>query len=212
MLVSEIYQFTGVIDSICELHWSRLKPGELEDIAIMYFYFSVLFRENLQIARTLYPDDEKLAQLEQDECNTDNLSPWPGVAHTGERMDHDEFMRRVVLLSPVDGDRRSELDAIGQPYLAIIRKMDPDARARSIASCEDRGLERVFGAILTSEHWGSDSLRAFKHFLLEHLRFDADPEHGHGALARHLKPNDDVLLTWTEFRRILVEAVPALIA
>ena len=53
----------------------------------------------------------------------------------------------------------------------------------ALASYEDGGLERVFRAILTAQHWNDPVLQAFKHFLSEHIRFDSDPEQGHGALA-----------------------------
>ena len=53
-------------------------------------------------------------------------------------------------------------------------------------------------------------LQAFKHFLTEHIRFDSDPEQGHGALCRHLTPNDRILPLWTAFKEILVEAAPGL--
>jgi hypothetical protein len=181
------------------------------DIARIYYYFSIQFRENLQIARELYPDDEKLRQLEASECNTDNLSPWPGVVDAGEKVDHDEFMRRLLLLSPADDGRRHKLDLMGHAYLQSIRGMKPGARASSIASYEDGGLERVFRAILRCKYWEGPSLRAFKHFLVEHIRFDSDPEQGHGALSRHLTPHDsDVVPLWSEFHRMLVETVPAL--
>ncbi len=89
--------------------------------------------------------------------------------------------------------------------------MGPQARAQSIASYEDGGLERVFRAILTCQDWNSDALRAFRHFLVEHIKFDTDPESGHGALSRHLRPTEHVVPLWESFRHILVEAAPALL-
>jgi hypothetical protein len=70
-------------------------------------------RENLEIARRLYPNDTKLQQLEREECNTDNLSHWPGVASAAEKMNHDEFMRRFCnsLRSPTSGARVSKTSA-----------------------------------------------------------------------------------------------------
>jgi hypothetical protein len=59
------------------------------------------FRECLEIARKMYPDDERLLQLDHDERDTDNLSPWPGVAKAGEKMNHDEFMRRTLELAKI---------------------------------------------------------------------------------------------------------------
>jgi hypothetical protein len=208
--ISESFAFDRVVDSICALNWTRLSRDELTAIAAAYYYFSVQFRENLQIARKLYPDDDKLQELELGECNTDNLSPWPGVAKPGEKLDHDEFMLRLLELSPVDSDRRSFVDTIGQRYLDAVRQIDPDTRARSIASYEDGGLEKLFQAILTAPDWDSDLLQAFKHFLVQHIHFDQDPEQGHGALSRHLAPTDRILPLWLQCKRIFVEAAPVL--
>jgi hypothetical protein len=88
----------------------------------------------------------------------------------------------------------------GQAYLTKTRAMDQMHRALSLASYEDGGLEKVFRAISTAPQWDGPLLEAFKHFLEEHIRFDSDPEVGHGALCRHLTPNDQVLPLRTEFK------------
>jgi hypothetical protein len=90
--------------------------------------------------------------------------------------------------------------------------MAPLARAQSIASYEDGGLELVFRAMLKTPQAQTPLLRAFRHFLSEHIRFDSDPEQGHGALARHLRPDDRILPLWVGFRDLLVGCVPALAA
>jgi hypothetical protein len=204
------YVLDRTVEAICELKWSRLTRDEVTDVAWVYYYFSVQFRENLEIARSLCPDDEQLVDLDHGERDTDNLSPWPGVAAAGERMNHDEFMRRTLALVPIAPGRRGRLEGLGQSYLARIRAMERTSRAMSIASYEDGGLEKVFRAFLTAPHWDTALLQAFRHFLTEHIRFDSDPEHGHGALARHLAPDDSVVPLWTAFRQMLVAAAPAL--
>ncbi len=183
MQISECVECEKIIEAICRLNWETLTQDDLTDVATGYYYFSIQFGENLRLARELFPADEKLRQLEEAECNTDNLSPWPGVAQANEKIDHDEFMRRLLTLSPIDDGRRNTLDRIGQRYLRKMRGMEPEARAGSIASYEDGGLERVFRAILRCEQWGSPLLQAFKHFLVEHIRFDSDVENGHGGLS-----------------------------
>jgi len=210
--ISECSECDEIIDSICGLNWEGLSQDDLIDVARSYHYFSIQFRESLQAARELYPDDERLWQLEEAECNTDNLSPWPGVARAGEKMNHDEFMRRLLTLSPIDNARRDALDMIGERYLRVTRAMELRARAGAIASYEDGGLEQVFGSILRCKHWGSPALQAFKHFLTEHIRFDSDGAEGHGALSRHLVSDDrQISPLWLEFRRVLVESVPRLV-
>jgi hypothetical protein len=92
-----------------------------------------------------------------------------------------------------------------------MRAMDNISKALSIASYEDGGLETVFRSILKAPNWDGALLQAFKHFLSEHIRFDSDPDQGHGALCRHLPPNDKVLPMWTAFKQILTEAAPGLV-
>jgi hypothetical protein len=206
------FAYEQVIDDICDLNWINLTQDDLINVAWIYYYFSVQFRESLEVARKLYPDDDRLRQLDQGERDTDNLSPWPGVAAIGERMNHDEFMRRTLTLATISETRRRKLTAIGETYLTKIRAMDDDSRACALASYEDGGLEKVFRAILKAPYWSNPPLKAFQHFLAEHIRFDSDPEQGHGALCRHLTPDDRVHPLWAEFKQMFIQAVPRLAA
>ena len=142
-----------VIDEIAGFSWHSLTAGELARIAWAYYFFSVQFRESLVIACDLHPYDEQLQDLKAGECDTDNLSPFPGIAEAGERMHHDEFMRRVLMLSGVMGKHRTDLEQIGQAYLTTTRKLSLASRAMSIATYEDGGLEAVFRAILRATDW-----------------------------------------------------------
>ena len=204
------FAYERVVDDICQLRWTRLTVGDLIDVAWAYYYFSIQFRENLEIAIALYPDDSRLRQLKAEECDTDNLSPWPGVASAGERLNHDEFVRRLLELDAIDPTRRRRLTRIGSSYLKRVRNFNRFSRAASIVSYEDGGLERVFRAILHAGHWNSQLLQAFKHFLVEHIRFDSDSVRGHGALTRHLSPDNQVNGLWILFERLLIESVPKL--
>jgi hypothetical protein len=207
---NEAFSYKQVIDEICDLDWVNITRTDLTSVAWAYYYFSTQFRECLEVARSLYPKDDLLLQLDQGERDTDNLSPWPGVAKPGERMHHDEFMRRTLELEPISDHHRRNLVAVGQSYLGNVRSIDGNTRALALASYEDGGLERVFEAILKARDWSGPLLQAFKHFLLEHIRFDSDPDQGHGALCRHLTPDDRVLPLWAEFRQMLVKAAPGL--
>jgi hypothetical protein len=210
MDIVQDFAYKRVIDEICCLRWSALTSEDMIAVAWGYYFFSIQFRENLEIARELHPGDSKLLQLELEECNTSNLSPWPGIAVPGEKMNHDEFMRRALDLSPIPTEREARLRSIGATYLAKVRSTDPVACALSIASYEDGGLESVFRAMLTFRGWDSASLLAFRHFLSEHVRFDSDPNEGHGALSRHMWPDDRVLGLWQAFKEILVNCAPVL--
>jgi hypothetical protein len=206
----ETFEHTEVIASIGRLAWEALTEEQATNVAWAYYYFSVQFRENLEIACQLHPEDPKLQDLAREECDTDNLAPWPGVALPGEKMNHDEFMRRTLTLSPIPEDRQRLFRELGERYLAATRVMEPLARAQSIASYEDGGLELVFRAMLKTPQAQTPLLRAFRHFLSEHIRFDSDPDQGHGALARHLRPDDRILPLWVGFRDLLLACVPAL--
>ena len=73
-------KYDNVITTICAMSWDRLTNDEVLQVAKAYYYFSIQFRENLEIACRQRPGDAKLAALRLGECDTDNLSPWPKVA------------------------------------------------------------------------------------------------------------------------------------
>jgi hypothetical protein len=204
--------YQRVVDEICSMNWATLNEEDLIRLAWAYYYFSVQFRGCLEIAREMYPDDERLLQLDHGERDTDNLSPWPGVAAAGEKMNHDEFMRRTLELTKIPEIGRIVLSDIGNRYLRKVHGIDRTSRALALASYEDGGLERVFRAFLTARDWNGRLQQAFRHFLTEHIRFDSDPDQGHGALCRHLTPDNRVLPLWVEFKDMLIEAVPRLTA
>jgi hypothetical protein len=198
------------IREICDLNWSAASSETLTGVAWAYYHFSIQFRENLQIARSLLPDDPKLQQLEKEECDTDNLSPWPGVAKLGEHMNHDEFMRRSLELCPISPMKQAFYAACGATYLKIVRAMPRTARAASIGSYEGGGLEAIFRAFLTAPDWEGMMLEAFRHFVIQHIQFDSDAEHGHSALSRNLVPDRHTALFWKHFRDLLLLCAPQL--
>ncbi len=204
--------YNVVVDEIVAMAWSSLTKEDLKDVAWAYYFFSIQFRESLKAALKLHPEDENLQRLAREECATNNLSPWPGVASPGERMNHDEFMRRVLCREPLPAERRSRLEGFGGEYLRTTRALPAETQALSISSYEDGGLEAVFHAFLTAPHWDGSLLQGFKHFLTEHIRFDSDPDAGHGALSRHLPPDESITPLWTAFRDLLLQAVPTLSA
>ncbi len=199
---------TEVIESICSMNWRGLSKDSLIDAAWAYYFFSIQFRENLQIARRLFPEDPQLQELECEECETANLSPWPNVAASGERLDHDEFMRRSLALTSLDADRLERLQARGLGYLEVVRATDDASRALSMASYEGGGLERVFRAMLTARDWSDPTLEAFQHFLLRHLELDGH----HGGLVSHLDGRRETISLWQAFEALLVVCVPSLVA
>jgi hypothetical protein len=204
-------RYKQVVDDISNLAWDALSRDDLITVAWGYYFFSVQFRESLELACDQHPWDDRLLVLRDGECDTDNLSPFVGVADPGERMNHDEFMRRVLVISGLAPALRARVEDAGRRYLALTRGMPELARALSIASYEDGGLEAVFRAILIAPDWNHPALLAFQHFLLRHIEFDSDENGGHGALSRHLVPDDRVLPLWVAFRNLLVNVAPALL-
>ena len=97
-------------------------------------------------ARELLPDDEQLEELDRGERDTDNLSPYPGVVVAGERVNHDEFMRRALLLTPIDDIRRSRLEEIGAAYLSKSAPLTIGQRRRASRAMRTAGLRRCSGA------------------------------------------------------------------
>lgn len=203
--------YQAVVDKISRMPWATVTADEMMLVLVAYWGFSVQFRESLHAARRLFPDDALLVELEKGECDTDNLSPWPEIATPGERMNHDEFMHRIIQRSVMPAaDYQRAMDAV-RSYLLFTRATPEDTQARSIASYECGGLEQVFTAILRAECWNeSASLQAFRHFLEKHISFDSDPDEGHGALIRHLQPDERTVLMWEAFHDLFTAAVPRL--
>jgi hypothetical protein len=199
------------ISGICGLDWPNLTPQDMISVAWSYYFFSVQFRENLSLACAAFPADPALQRLFAEECNTSNLSPYPGIAAPGEAMNHDEFMARALGLFEIPAALRMAYQDAGERYLAQVRNVEPAIRATSMASYEDGGLEAVFKAILRSPDYDNALIRAFRFFLSEHIRFDSDPDAGHGSLSRHIEADDNVAVLWDLFRRLLLETTPALL-
>ncbi len=203
-------RYQKIVDEIGGFRWSELNRNDLLAVAQAYYYFSVQFCETVEIACRLYPDDRQLDELRDGECNTDNLSPYPGVAEPGEKLNHDEFMRRALTMSSLDRNERARVDRLGAEYLAKLRRADAETRIMSLPSYEDGGLETVFSAVLHARDWNDPALQAFHHFLVGHIKLDSDPDAGHGSLCRHLVPDDRIVPLWAAFRDLLAEAAPKL--
>jgi hypothetical protein len=207
---SQISRNDIVIDEICSLNWRNLSADDMTAVAWAYYYFSIQFRENLRIACASRPDDPALKLLLAEECDTSNLSPYPGIAEAGEKMNHDEFMRRALKLKQLPAETRWRFSRAGSNYLSAVKNVPTHIRGQSMASYEDGGLERVFEAMLTAPHHDDPLLNAFRFFLAEHIRFDSDPVAGHGNLSRHLGDDDKISELWRLFLQLLIEATPSL--
>jgi hypothetical protein len=202
----------STVDEICGLDWAALDRFQLTAVAWADYYFSIQFRENLEVLHQEYPEDFQVQRLVQEECATDNLSPWRGLAETGEKLNHDEFIRRTLQLGQlVDRELQIAIETAGEAYLASSRRMDDQIKVMSISSYECSGLESVFKAMLQASDWNTALLQAFRHFVVKHVGFDSDPEQGHGVLVRHVAPDHRVRGVWQEFRDLLTTAVPRLI-
>ena len=115
-------RYQRVIDEITNFNWRGLERDELMRACRAYYYFSKQFVDAVHIACDLYPSDQNLISLREGECDTDNLSPYPGIAEKGEKMNHDEFMRRVIEFCELGSGRAR---ASGQPWPRISRGSQP---------------------------------------------------------------------------------------
>jgi hypothetical protein len=203
--------YEQIISEICEFGWPDFTEHDMICAARAYYFFSVQFRENLQLACELFPANKNLKLLKSEECDTDNLSPFPHISISGEKLNHDEFVRRLLELSPVTKSEHHYFNSVGDRYLNEIRDIDPMLRALSIASYEDGGIERVFTAILTAPEFTNSSLKAFRFFMREHIRFDTDLQQRHDILSKQLLPDDRVVPFWAAFKRLFIECVPRLL-
>src|SRR5690242_3606228 len=203
--------YQKIVDEICHFRWSEINRSELLAVSQACYYFSVQFCETVEIACRLHPFDHLLAELREKLCNSDDLSPYPGVAEPSEKLDHGKFMRRVLAMSSLDAATRARIGRFGAAYLAKIRGTGPETRVRSLPSYVDDGLEKIFSAVLRARDWEDPSLAAFRHFLVGHIDLDSDPDIGHGALCRHLVPDDRIVPLWRAFRDLLMQAAPGLI-
>jgi hypothetical protein len=64
--------------------------------------------------------------------------------------------------------------------------------------------------MLKSADYDHVVVKGFRFFLSEHIRFDSDPEAGHGSLSRHLALDDRVAELWLLFKDLLLEINPRL--
>jgi hypothetical protein len=55
--ISECSECDEIIEAICDLNWEDLSQADLIAVAASYHYFSIQFRESLQVARRLYPNE-----------------------------------------------------------------------------------------------------------------------------------------------------------
>ena len=57
------FVFHSVIDGICSMAWDDLDSDEVMRVATAYYFFSVQFRESLEVARERHPNDEKARRI-----------------------------------------------------------------------------------------------------------------------------------------------------
>ena len=89
MKLTNVQRYRLIVEDIARLQWDILSQEELRAIACAYYYFSIQFREGLELACELNPWDERGSwNCARGEVDTDNLSPFPNIAVAGERMDH----------------------------------------------------------------------------------------------------------------------------
>tara|TARA_B100001989_G_C24540621_1_gene467343 strand:- start:1554 stop:2237 length:684 start_codon:yes stop_codon:yes gene_type:complete len=194
MGLSDCFQASSGVERICNLGWEDLSENQVKRALHGFYFFSQKFVDNLRTASNLYPEDDGIKSLMQEELNTDNLSPYNGVADEGEAMDHDVFLRRVIQISGLSEEENEELFTKGKQYLEAMDQMPPEAQLQCLVSCEDGGAIQMYSSVLKAQVLDSEdpALQAFKHFLQKHVEFDNEEgaEAGHGTLVRKFEMED----------------------
>ena len=80
-------KYDNVITTICALSWDRLSNDEVLQVAKAYYYFSIQFRENLEIAcqlRPAIPSSPRCAWVNAIPtiCHPGRTSPLPAKSST----------------------------------------------------------------------------------------------------------------------------------
>lgn len=211
MGLSECFQANSAINRVCDIGWETLNEQQMTSAVWMFYFRSVQFRENLEAAIRLHPDNQNLRTLTEEELHTNNLSPYNGIAAEGEYLDHDTFLKRIIETHPIPPEKRQYLENLGKEYLDSMTKMPDEIKAMCLVSSEDGGSSKIYTNILTSPQncWKSNGMQAFRHFLQKHVEFDSTEgeDTGHGMLVRKLGIDDRVAPMLDKFADCLEDAI-----
>jgi hypothetical protein len=193
--------YKKVVEEIKNLEWEKLSAEELQDLMYISYIAAVEFAESLRVALELYPDDEKIKKMAQEELSTGNLK-YKDYETVG---DHSAFLEHFIDNYKIKPSEEVEQQAV--KYLESCRKMSGRTRAMSIFSREQE-LSRIFEEILKAKDWEADGLEEYRYYLKTHIDLDSS-QGGHGEQTQHM-PIDDSVREFYEARLELYTAIPKL--
>ncbi len=162
---------------------------------------AIEFAEALREGLKVYKQDPDLQKMARGELKTDNLN----FADYDKRGDHWEFLDHFLKKTGYVADVALE-DSTAR-YIDSCRTLDPQVRAHTVFSREHE-LGAIFDAILQNEHWTTETLLAYKHFMERHIQLDTE-EGGHGdAVSKY--PIDDSVLPFYQARLDMYRVIPEL--
>ncbi len=194
-------EYKKVVGDITNLNWKSLEEPQLMRLMYLSRAAAVEFAEALREGLKVYKQDPDLQGMARGELKTDNLR----FSDYEKRGDHWEFLDHFLTKAGYTPD--AGLKDSANRYIETCRKMDSKVRAHTVFSREHE-LGAIFDAILQNEHWTTETLLAYRHFMERHIQLDTE-EGGHGdAVSKY--PIDDSVLPFYQARLDMYRVIPEL--
>ncbi len=178
-------KYIEIVRLIRELNWKDLSTSELECLMILSAYAAREFAESLRITLALHPESTEFRDMSVGELDTNNIQH----EEYSRTADHADFLWYFIEKYQVFQHHPEAITA-GESYLNRVRVLPREVRAMSIVSRE-RELPGIFEQVLKATDWSTPALRAFRHYLVEHIRLDS-MEGGHADLLSNFQVTNSV--------------------
>lgn len=195
--------YHSIVNNIIRLPWKNLSTTDLGQLMFVSLATAQEFAESLGIALQLYPQDSLLKSMAAGELQTNNLrfENWERAG------DHWEFLKHFLAGSAAP----AETAAACKAYKKTVRSLNPQIRAMSIFSREDK-LPHVFSQILAAPVWENtlpQHLQALHFYLLKHIELDSKTG-GHRDMVSHFPITDKVTPFYQARLQLYLQAIQTL--
>lgn len=178
------------VEKIRTLLWGAVP---LCDLVVASAYSALEFAESLRIALKLFPDSLPLRQMAEEELETTNLR----FGNYNERGDHAAFLWFYIDKFNLLAHTAPHVVKACEDYIQKIRTLPEEVRVMSIVSREVElpGIFQEIRQVLENKTLFSSTPMpewawAYRYFVEEHIRLDAQPG-GHAEQVADLLPLDD---------------------